>query len=68
MDTRSQIKQHEMEGQLSKLLAMMTTVQAQLSKEHKADVEKLSRDHKADLERVASTQQEQAERQADLAR
>ena len=74
METRSQTKQHEMEGQLSKLLAMMTTVQEQqtrqeqLSKEHKADLEKLSRDHKADLEKVASTQQEQAERQEDLAR
>ena len=49
-----------MEEQLSKLMAMMTTMQEhqnrqeQLSKEHKADLEKLSRDHKADLEKVAT--------------
>ena len=74
METRSQAKQHEIEEQLSKLLAMMTTVQEQqtkqeyLSKEHKADLEKLSKDHKADMEKVVSTQQEQAKRQEDLAR
>ena len=59
METRSQAKQHEIrEEQLSKLLAMMTTVQKQqtkqeqLAQEHKADLEKLSKDHKADLEKV----------------
>ena len=52
-----------MEGQLSKLLAMMTTAQ-----EQQAQQEQLSKDHKADLEKVTSIQQEQAERQEDLAR
>lgn len=75
METRSQAKQHEIrEEQLSKLLAMMTTVQKQqtkqeqLAQEHKVDLEKLSKDHKADLEKVVRAQQEQAERQEDLAR
>ena len=74
MESRSRTKQLEMEEQLSKHLAILTTVheqqsrQEQLSKEHKADLEKFSRDHKADIEKVASTQHEQAARQEDLAR
>ena len=68
VESISQARQYEIEEQLSKLLAMMTIVQEQLSKEHKTDLERLSRDHKVDLERVVSTQQEQAERQEELAR
>ena len=51
-----------MEEKLSKLLAMMTTVQEQQARQ-----EQLSKGHQADLEKVASTQKEQAERQEDLA-
>ena len=63
METRSQTKQHEMEEKLSKLLAMMTTVQEQQTRQ-----EQLSKSHQVDLEKVASTQKEQAERQEDLAK
>jgi hypothetical protein len=63
METRSQTKQHEMEEKLSKLLAIMTSVQEQQAKQ-----EELAKGHQADLEKVAGTQQEQAERQEDLAR
>ena len=63
METRSQTRQQEVEGQLSKLLVIMTTVQEQQARQ-----EQLSKDHKADLEKVTSIQQEQAERQEDLAR
>ena len=75
METISQAKRHKVqEEQLSKLLAMMTTMQKrqtkqeQLAQEHKSDLEKLSKDHKANLEKVARAQQEQAEMQDDLAR
>ena len=60
---RSQTKQHKMEEKLSKLLAMMTTVQEQQTRQ-----EQLSKSHQVDLEKVASTQKEQAERQEDLAK